>query len=82
MVLYRALSGCGSILQGVRALRHRRKDYNTEGMVLGAYPCRPSLQVVEPPELPVDCSEFQWVPVGPGGLAAPLDHNNNSSWLW
>ena len=34
------------------------------------------LQVVEPPELPVDSNEFQWVPVGPGGLAAPLDHNN------
>ena len=50
--------------------------------MLGAYPCRLGLQVVEPPELPVDCSEFQWVPVGPGGLAAPLDHNNNSSWLW
>ena len=55
MVLYRALSGCGSILQGVRALRRRRK----EGMVLGAYPCRPSLQVVEPPEPPVDSSGFQ-----------------------
>jgi len=38
MVLYRALSGCGSILQGVRALRRRRKDYTTEGMVLGPTP--------------------------------------------
>jgi len=55
----------------VRALRRRRKDYTIEGMVLGAYPCKPSLQVVEPPEPPVDSSGFQWVPVGPGGLAAP-----------
>ena len=38
MVLYRALSGCGLILQGVRALRRRRKDYTTEGMVLGLTP--------------------------------------------
>jgi len=60
----------------VRALGYKRKDYTIEGIVLGAYPCRPSLQVVEPPELPVDSNEFQWVPVGPGGLAAPLDHNN------
>ena len=34
MVLYRALSGCGSILQGVRALKHKRKAYITEGKVL------------------------------------------------
>jgi len=34
MVLYRALSGCGSILQGVRALKHKRKAYTTEGKVL------------------------------------------------
>jgi len=34
MVLYRALSGCGSILQGVRALKHKRKTYTTEGKVL------------------------------------------------
>jgi len=82
IVLYRALSGCGSILQGVRALGHKRKDYTTEGMVLGAYLCKLGLQVVEPPELPIGSSKFQWVPVGPGGLAAPLDHNNNSPWLW
>ena len=34
MVLYRALSGCWSILQGVRALKHKRKAYTTEGKVL------------------------------------------------
>jgi len=34
MVLYRALSRCGSILQGVRALKHKRKDYTTKGKVL------------------------------------------------
>jgi len=34
MVLYRALSRCGSILQGVRALKHKRKAYTTEGKVL------------------------------------------------
>jgi len=34
MVLYRALSGCGSTLQGVRALKHKRKAYTTEGKVL------------------------------------------------
>jgi len=34
MVLYRALSGCGSILQGVRALKRKRKAYTTEGKVL------------------------------------------------
>jgi len=34
MVLYRALSGCGLILQGVRALKHKRKVYTTEGKVL------------------------------------------------
>ena len=51
-------------------------------MVLGAYLCKLGLQVVEPPELPIGSSKFQWVPVGPGGLAAPLDHNNNSPWLW
>ena len=34
MVLYRALSGCGSILQGVRALKHKRKAYTTKGKVL------------------------------------------------
>ena len=34
MVLYRALSGYGSILQGVRALKHKRKAYTTEGKVL------------------------------------------------
>ena len=34
MVLYRALSGCGSILQGVRALKHKKKAYTTEGKVL------------------------------------------------
>jgi len=33
MVLYRALSGCGSILQGVRALKHKRKAYTIEGKV-------------------------------------------------
>ena len=38
MVLYRALSRCGSILQGVRALRCRRKDYTTEEIVLGPTP--------------------------------------------
>jgi len=67
MVLYRALSGCGSILQGVRALRHKGEDYTTGGMVLGAYPCRPGPQVVEPPKPPVDSSGFQWVPVGSSG---------------
>jgi len=66
----------------VRALRRRRKDYTTEGMVLRAYSYRLGLQVVEPPEPPVESSGFQRVPVGPGGLAAPPDHNNNSSWLW
>jgi len=59
MVLYRALSRYGSILQGVRALRHKGKDYTTEGMVLRAYPCRPGPQVVEPPEPPIDSSRFQ-----------------------
>ena len=34
MVLYKALSGCRSILQGVRALKHKRKAYTTEGKVL------------------------------------------------
>ena len=34
MVLYRALSGCWSILQGVRALKHKRKAYTTKGKVL------------------------------------------------
>jgi len=34
MVLYRALSRSGSILQGVRALKHKRKAYTTEGKVL------------------------------------------------
>jgi len=34
MVLYRALSGCGSILQGVRALKHKRKAYIIKGKVL------------------------------------------------
>jgi len=34
MVLYRALSGRGSILQGVRALKHKRKAYTIEGKVL------------------------------------------------
>jgi len=33
MVLYRALSGNESILQGVRALKHKRKVYTTEGKV-------------------------------------------------
>ena len=51
MILYRALSGCGSILQGVRALRYKGKDYIIEGMVLGAYPCRLGLQVVEKTEV-------------------------------
>jgi len=34
MILYRALSGYGSILQGIRALKHKRKAYTTEGKVL------------------------------------------------
>jgi len=34
MVLYRALSGCGSTLQGVRALEYKRKAYTTKGKVL------------------------------------------------
>jgi len=34
MVLYRALSGYRSTLQGVRALKHKRKAYTTEGKVL------------------------------------------------
>jgi len=34
MVLYRALSGYRSILQGVRALKHKRKAYTIEGKVL------------------------------------------------
>jgi len=34
MVLYRALSGYGSILQGVRALKYKRKTYIIEGKVL------------------------------------------------
>jgi len=34
MVLYRALSGCGLTLQGVRALKHKRKACTTEGKVL------------------------------------------------
>jgi len=34
MVLYRALNGYGSILQGVRALKHKRKAYTTKGKVL------------------------------------------------
>jgi len=34
MVLYRALSGYGSILQGVRALKHKRKAYTIKGKVL------------------------------------------------
>jgi len=34
MVLYRALSRCGSILQGVRALKHKRKAYTIKGKVL------------------------------------------------
>jgi len=34
MVLYRALSRCKSILQGVRALKRKRKTYTTEGKVL------------------------------------------------
>jgi len=38
MVLYRAFSGCGLILQGVRALRRRRKDYIIKGIVLGLTP--------------------------------------------
>ena len=34
MVLYRALSGCGLTLQGVRALKYKRKAYTIEGKVL------------------------------------------------
>jgi len=34
MVLYRALSRYGSILQGVRALKHKKKAYITKGKVL------------------------------------------------
>jgi len=34
MVLYRALSGCGLTLQGVRVLKYKRKAYITEGKVL------------------------------------------------
>jgi len=34
MVFYRALSGCGLILQGVRALKYKRKAYTIEGKVL------------------------------------------------
>jgi len=34
MVLYKALSRYRSILQGVRALKHKRKAYTTEGKVL------------------------------------------------
>jgi len=34
MVLYRALSRCRSALQGVRALKRKRKAYTTEGKVL------------------------------------------------
>jgi len=33
MVFYRALSGCGLTLQGVRALKYKRKAYTTEGKV-------------------------------------------------
>jgi len=43
MVLYKALSGYGSILQGVRALKRKRKDYTTKGIVLKAYPYRLNL---------------------------------------
>jgi len=31
MVLYRALSGCGSILQGVRALKHKKESLYCRG---------------------------------------------------
>ena len=34
MVFYKALSRCRSILQGVRALKHKRKVYTIEGKVL------------------------------------------------
>jgi len=34
MVLYRAFSRCGLILQGVRALKCKRKAYIIEGKVL------------------------------------------------
>ena len=34
MVLYRALSGYGLILQGVRALKYKRKAYIIKGKVL------------------------------------------------
>jgi len=34
MVFYRALSGCGLTLQGVRALKYKRKAYIIEGKVL------------------------------------------------
>ena len=34
MVLYRAFSRYRSILQGVRALKHKRKAYTIEGKVL------------------------------------------------
>jgi len=33
MVLYRVFSRCGLILQGVRALKYKRKAYTTEGKV-------------------------------------------------
>ena len=38
MVLYKALSRYRSILQGVRALKHKRKAYTTEGKVLTLTP--------------------------------------------
>jgi len=34
MVFYRALSRCGSTLQGVRALKYKRKTYTIKGKVL------------------------------------------------
>jgi len=34
MVLYRALSRCRLILQGMRALKYKRKAYTIEGKVL------------------------------------------------
>ena len=59
MVLYKALSKYGSVLQRVRALKRKRKDYTTEEIILGTYPYRLSLQVVEPPKPPIDSNRFQ-----------------------
>ena len=54
-------------LTGGEGPKTQKERHTTKGMVLGAYPCRLGLQVVEPPESPVDSSGFQWVPVGSSG---------------